>query len=134
MKGFQLLASCRFISPTFCLSKLFERIIPSSLLLFLESNSFLFYRQAGFRPGCSIWIKFFIFLSPFRTDLTNPSWALGQFLLPEISLKLSTLSDIPLAFTNLFRLAFLLLCSMKSIFPFLHARLHGQSKSKSCSF
>ena len=46
-------ASFRPISLTFCLSKLFERIILSRLLLFLESNSILSPRQAGFRPGRS---------------------------------------------------------------------------------
>ena len=34
-----------------CVSKLFERIILSRLLFFLESNSILSPRQAGFRPG-----------------------------------------------------------------------------------
>ena len=46
-------ASFRPISLTFCLSKLFERIILSRLLFFLESNSILSPRQAGFRPGRS---------------------------------------------------------------------------------
>ena len=36
-----------------CASKLFERIILFSLLFFLESNSILSPRQAGFRPGRS---------------------------------------------------------------------------------
>ena len=40
----------RPISLTFCVSKLFERIILSRLLFFLESNSILSPRQAGFRP------------------------------------------------------------------------------------
>ena len=39
------------ISLTSCVSKLFERIILSRLLFFLESNSILSPRQAGFRPG-----------------------------------------------------------------------------------
>ena len=43
----------RPISLTSCVSKLFERIILSRLLLFLESNSILSPRQAGFRPGQS---------------------------------------------------------------------------------
>ena len=46
-------ASFRPISLTFCVSKLFERIILSRLLLFLESNSILSPRQAGFHPGLS---------------------------------------------------------------------------------
>ena len=46
-------ASFRPISLTSCVSKLFEGIILSHLLFFLESNSILFPRQAGFRPGRS---------------------------------------------------------------------------------
>ena len=46
-------ASLRLISLTSCVSKLFERIILSRLLFFLESNSILSPRQAGFRPGRS---------------------------------------------------------------------------------
>ena len=46
-------ASFRPISLTSCASKLFERIILSRLLFFLESNSILSPRQAGFRPGRS---------------------------------------------------------------------------------
>ena len=46
-------ASFRSISLTSCISKLFERIILSRLLFFLESNSILSSRQAGFRPGRS---------------------------------------------------------------------------------
>ena len=46
-------ASFRPISLTYCVSKLFERIILSHLLFFLESNSILSPRQAGFRPGRS---------------------------------------------------------------------------------
>ena len=41
----------RPISLTSCVSKLFERIILSHLLFFLESNSILSLRQAGFHPG-----------------------------------------------------------------------------------
>ena len=44
-------ASFRPISLTSCVSKLFECIILSRLLFFLESNSILFLRQAGLRPG-----------------------------------------------------------------------------------
>ena len=43
-------ASFQSISLTFCVSKLFERIILFRLLFFLESNSILSPRQAGFRP------------------------------------------------------------------------------------
>ena len=44
-------ASFRPISLTSCISKLFERIVLTRLLFFLESNSILSPRQAGFRPG-----------------------------------------------------------------------------------
>ena len=43
-------ASFQPISLTSCVSKLFERIILSRLLFFLESNSILSPRQAGFCP------------------------------------------------------------------------------------
>ena len=46
-------ASFWSISLTSCISKLIERIIPSCLLFFLESNSILFPCEAGFRPGRS---------------------------------------------------------------------------------
>ena len=46
-------ASFRSISLTSCVSKLFERIILSRLPFFLESNSILSPRQAGFRRGRS---------------------------------------------------------------------------------
>ena len=46
-------ASSRPISLTSCVSKLFKRIILSRLLFFLESNSILCPRQAGFCPGRS---------------------------------------------------------------------------------
>ena len=47
-------ASFRPISPTSCVSKLFERTVLSCLLFFMESNSILSPRQAGFHPGRSI--------------------------------------------------------------------------------
>ena len=46
-------ASFRPISLTSCVSKLFERIILSRLLFFLEFNSILSPRQVGFCPGRS---------------------------------------------------------------------------------
>ena len=46
-------ASFRPVSLTSCVSKLFERIILSRLFFFLESNSILSLRHAGFRPGRS---------------------------------------------------------------------------------
>ena len=50
-KLFDCPASFRPISLTSCVSKLFERIILSCLLFFLESNSILSLLQAGFSPG-----------------------------------------------------------------------------------
>ena len=41
------------LSLTYCVSKLFERIILSCLLFFLESNSILSPRKTGSRPGQS---------------------------------------------------------------------------------
>ena len=52
-KSLDSLASFRPISLTSCESKLFDRIILSRLLFFLESNSNLSPLQAGFRPGRS---------------------------------------------------------------------------------
>ena len=52
-KPFDSSASFRPISFIFCVSKLFERIILSRLLLFLESTSIFSPRQAGFRTGRS---------------------------------------------------------------------------------
>ena len=46
-------ASFRPISLTCCVSKLFEHIVLSRLLFFLESNSIFSPSQAGFRPGRS---------------------------------------------------------------------------------
>ena len=58
------------ISLTSCVSKLFERIILSRLLFFLESNSILSSRQAGFRPGRST-LDQILYLSQFISDGFN---------------------------------------------------------------
>ena len=63
-------ASFRPISLTYCVSKLFERIILSRLLFFLESNSILSPRQAGFRPGRST-LDQILFLSQSISDGFN---------------------------------------------------------------
>ena len=63
-------ASFRPISLTSCVSKLFERIILSRLLFFLESNSILSPRQAGFRPGQSTLV---LYLSQSISDGFNKS-------------------------------------------------------------
>ena len=58
------------ISLTSCVSQLFERIIPSRLLFFLESNSILSPRQAGFHPGRST-LEQILFLSQSISDGFN---------------------------------------------------------------
>ena len=63
-------ASFRPISLTSCVSKLFERIILSRLLFFLESNSILSPRQADFRPGRST-LDQILFLSQSISDGFN---------------------------------------------------------------
>ena len=63
-------ASFRPISLTSCVSKLFERIILSRLLFFLESNSILSPRHAGFRPGRST-LDQILFLSQSISDGFN---------------------------------------------------------------
>ena len=65
-------ASFRPISLTSCISKLFDHIILSRLLFFLESNSILSPRQAGYRPGRST-LDQIVFLSQSISDgLTKP--------------------------------------------------------------
>ena len=63
-------ASFRPISLTSCVSKLFERIILTRLLFFLESNSILSPRQAGFRPGRST-LDHILYLSQSISDGFN---------------------------------------------------------------
>ena len=98
-------ASIRHIFITSCVSKLFERIVLSRLLFFLESNSIISPHQAGFRPGRSTLDQVFIFLSPSWIGLTNPGRAFRRFSLLSISRKLLTLSDISLFPINSFWLA-----------------------------
>ena len=101
-------ASFRPISLTSCVSKLFERIILSRLLFFLESNSILSPREAGFCPGRST-LDQILYLSQSISDgFIKPRRAFGRFSLLSISLKLLTLSGIPPFFINSFRLASLL--------------------------
>ena len=63
-------ASFRPISLTSCVSKLFERIILSRLLFFLESNSILSSYQAGFRTGRCI-LDQILFLAQSISDRFN---------------------------------------------------------------
>ena len=71
-KPFDSSASFRPISLTSFVLKLFERIIPSRLLIFLESNSILSPGQAGFRPKRST-LDQFLFLSESISDGFNKS-------------------------------------------------------------
>ena len=84
-------ASFQPISLTSCVSKLFERIILSRLLFFLESNSILSPRQAGFRPGRST-LDQILYLSQSISDGFNKPRPGSRTIL--------------------------LLCSLDSIFPF----------------
>ena len=111
-------ASFRPIFLTSCISKLFECIILSRLLFFLDSNSILSPRQAGFRPGRSTLDQILFLLILFRMGLTNPGRALGRFSLLLISRKLLTLSGIPPFPQTHFGWPPSLLCSLDSIFPF----------------
>ena len=97
-------ASFRFISLTSCVSKLFEHIILSRLLFFLESNSILSPRQAGSALDGLHSIKF-CNLSQSISDWFNKP---RRSCLLSISPKLSTLSGIPPFSTNSFQLASLL--------------------------
>ena len=65
-------ASFRPIFLTSCVSKLFECIILSRLLFFLECNSILSPRQAGFRPGRSTLYQI-LYLSQSISDGFNKS-------------------------------------------------------------
>ena len=101
-------ASFRPISFTSCVSKLFERIILSRLLFFVDANSILSLSQAGFRPGWST-LDQNVFLSRSISDEFNiPRPGSRRSCLLSISPKLLTLSGIPPFSTNLFRLASLL--------------------------
>ena len=70
-------ASFRPISLLSCVSKLFERIILFCLLLFLESNSILSLRQAGFRHGRSTLDQIQYLSQPISDEFNKPrpgSW------------------------------------------------------------
>ena len=60
------------ISLTSCVSKLFERIILSRLLFFLESNSILFPRQAVFCPGRSTLDQILFFSQSMSDEFNKP--------------------------------------------------------------
>ena len=99
-------ASFRPISFIFCVSKLFERIVLSRLLFFLESNSIFSPRQAGLRPERSTLDQILLLAQSISDEYNKPKPSFRTILL--ISLKLSILSGIPPFSTNSFRLAFFL--------------------------
>ena len=79
-----------FLNASFyCVYSSFWSLIPFSLPA-----------RSVFALGGLLSIKFFIFLSPFRMGLTNPSRTLRRFLLLSTSPKLLTLSGTPSFFTN----------------------------------
>ena len=101
-------ASFQPISLTSCISKLFERIILSRLVFFLESNSILSPCQAGFRPGRSTPDQI-LFFSQFISDGFNKPRPGSRTILSTIDFsKAFDLPGIPRFSTNLFRLASLL--------------------------
>ena len=75
--------SFRPISLTSCVSKLFERIILSRLLFFLESNSILSPRQASFHLGWST-LDQILFLSQSISDGFNKPRSGSQTILAAI--------------------------------------------------
>ena len=98
----------RHISPTSCVSKLFEHIILSRLLFFLESNSILSPRQAGFRPGRSA-LDQILYLSQSISDGFNKPRLCSRMILSTIGFSKAFNSVWHPAFsTNLFRLASLI--------------------------
>ena len=101
-------ASYRHISLTSCVSKLFECIILSRLLFFVESNSILSPRQAGFRPGRST-LHQIMFLSRSISDEFNKPRPGSRTILSTIDFsKAFDSSGIPSFTINSFRLASLL--------------------------
>ena len=101
-------ASFRPISLTSYISKLFERIILSRLLFFLESNCILSPRQAGFRSGRSTLDQILYLSQSISNGFNKPRPGSRTILATMISLKLSTLSGIPPFSINSFRIASLL--------------------------
>ena len=101
-------ASFRPISLNSCVSKLFERVILSCLLFFLESNSIISPRQTAFCPGRSALDQILFLFQSISGGFNNPGRALGRFSLLLISRKLLTLSGIPPFSINSFRQASLL--------------------------
>ena len=111
-------ASIRPITLTSSVSKLFERIIQSRPLFFLESNSILSPRQAGFRPGRST-LDQILFLSQSISDGFNKPRQ-GSRTIRATIYFLKAFDSVwhPAPFHTNFGGPPFLLCSLDSIFPF----------------
>ena len=107
------------ISLTSCVSKLFERIILSRLLFFLEFNSILSPRQAGFRPGQST-LDQILYISQSISDGFNKPRPGSRTILSTIDFSKAFDSVWDPALFHKLNSAGLpfLLCSLDSIFPF----------------
>ena len=81
-------ASFQPISLTSCISKLFERIILSRLLFFLESNSILSPCQLGFCPGQSTLDQILYLSQSISNGFDKPRPGSWTICLLSISLKL----------------------------------------------
>ena len=112
-------ASFRSISLTSCVSKLFERIILSRLLFFLESNFILSPRQAGFRPGRSTLDQILYLSQSISAEFNKPRPPGSRTILSTIyfSKNFDCLASRPFPQTH-FGWPSFLLCSLDSIFPF----------------
>ena len=112
-------ASFRPISLTSCVSKLFERIVLTRLLCFLESNSILSPRQAGFRPGGSTFDQI-LYLSQSISDGFNTPRPGSRTILSTIDFSKSFDSVWhPAHFHKLISADLSsLLCLLDSVFPF----------------
>ena len=89
-------------------SKLFERIILSRLLFFLESNSILSPRQAGFRLERSTFVQILFLSRSISNEFNKPRPGSRTILATIDFFKASDSVWHPLFSTNLFRLASLL--------------------------
>ena len=101
-------ASFRPISLTSCVSKLFERIILSRLLFFLEYNSIFFPRQTGFRPGQSTLDQILYFTQSISDGFNKPRPSYRTILCTIDFFKAFDSVWHPALFHNSFRLASLL--------------------------
>ena len=113
-------ASLQPISLTSCVLKLFELIILFRLLFFLESNSILSPRQAGFRPGRST-LDQILYLSQSISDGFNKPRPGFQTILSTIDFsKAFDTVWHPALFHKVISTGLLasLLCSLDSIFSF----------------